>query len=131
MNAAFDFFDLDNSGELSPDELFEIGKAMHPGGKWTKEQNEKAIKSLDEDGNGTWYHLVLRSDRENDRHDFWVHGTINIVKQIKCFINYLLSLFLTCNKVLPLYLKYILHKSFYHYQISICQFLLLYNYDHY
>lgn len=29
----------------------------------------------DEDGNGTWYHLVLRSDRENDRHDFWVNGT--------------------------------------------------------
>ncbi|MDB4491546.1 hypothetical protein N9260_00830 [bacterium] len=29
----------------------------------------------DEDGDGTWYHILLRSDRENDKHDFWVNGT--------------------------------------------------------
>ncbi len=28
-------------------------------------------------GDGLWYHCVLRSDRANDKHDFWVNGTMD------------------------------------------------------
>ena len=49
-------FDLDNSGSISKKELQALGEARRTlgqkSGSWTKEQNDRMITKLDQDGNG-------------------------------------------------------------------------------
>jgi len=59
LNAAFDFFDLDGSGELNEDEFFKMGQAMHKGkGTWTRAQNAKAMKAVPHEREG----LITRAE---------------------------------------------------------------------
>merc|ERR1712216_426772 len=68
LNAAFDVFDLDGTGELDEEELLHIGESMH--GSWTPEQNKEAFEKLDHDQSGTIHRdefLVIYKDLLKDK----------------------------------------------------------------
>eukprot|EP00656_Telonema_subtile_P048524 TRINITY_DN5798_c0_g1_i2.p1 TRINITY_DN5798_c0_g1~~TRINITY_DN5798_c0_g1_i2.p1 ORF type:complete len:256 (-),score=64.19 TRINITY_DN5798_c0_g1_i2:26-793(-) len=56
LGAVFREFDLNNSGSISEQELFELGKARRElgqaGGNWTPEQSKRLIQKMDKDQDG-------------------------------------------------------------------------------
>jgi len=64
LRAAFGGVDVaisspeEKRGFLDEDWFFQIGRAMHPGGKWTKEQSQKAMQAIDQSGTS----VITRDD---------------------------------------------------------------------
>ena len=57
LNAAFDFFDADDTGTITEENFREIGRVMH-GAAWTAKHNRAAFGQLDRDADG----LVSREE---------------------------------------------------------------------
>jgi len=64
LRAAFEALDVaisspeEKRGFLDEDWFFQIGRAMHPGGKWTKAQSQKAMQAIDQSGTS----VITRDD---------------------------------------------------------------------
>lgn len=52
LSTAFDFFDIDQSGELDEGEFMQIGQALHGVDHWNDDKNVAALSQIDRDGDG-------------------------------------------------------------------------------
>jgi len=53
LSLAFEGFDIKENGYMDESEFWEVGNAMHRGGNgWSREQNHKAMRTFDNDGDG-------------------------------------------------------------------------------